>query len=65
MVRPMQTSLELIHGMQQLGIRRFIYHPHIIGDMCRNTRRPSRPPWEARAACKSGIDVQLDAAAEI
>lgn len=62
----MQTSLELIHGMQQLGIRRFIATPHIIGDMYRNTPQTIQAALgETRAACKkAGIDVQLDAAAE-
>ncbi|HMX36932.1 MAG TPA: histidinol phosphatase, partial [Ferruginibacter sp.] len=62
----METSLLLIRGMRQLGIRRFIATPHIIGDMYRNTPETIRTALEeTRAACKkAGIDVQLDAAAE-
>ncbi|HMK04986.1 MAG TPA: CpsB/CapC family capsule biosynthesis tyrosine phosphatase [Ferruginibacter sp.] len=60
------TSLQLIKGLYDLGIRRSIATPHIIGDMYRNTPEIINEALEkTRAACKeAGIAVELSAAAE-
>lgn len=61
-----ESSLRLIRGMMDLGIRRFIATPHIIGDLYRNTPQTiSTALEETRTACKNaGLDVELSAAAE-
>ncbi len=60
------TSLQLIQGLYDLGIRRSIATPHIIGDMYRNTPQIITNALEiTKAACKkAGIDIELSAAAE-
>ena len=60
------TSLELIKGLADLGIKRSIATPHIIGDLYRNNPQTITAALEkAKAACKeAGIDVELSAAAE-
>ena len=35
--KDMETSLELIRGMRELGYKKLITTPHIIWDMYRNT----------------------------
>jgi len=64
--RDIDTSLQLIQGLYDLGIRRSIATPHIIGDMYRNTPETINAALErTRAACKkAGIDIELSAAAE-
>ncbi|HMI79320.1 MAG TPA: CpsB/CapC family capsule biosynthesis tyrosine phosphatase, partial [Ferruginibacter sp.] len=64
--RDIETSLQLIQGLHDLGIRRSIATPHIIGDMYRNTPEVINAALEkTRAACKkAGIDIELSAAAE-
>ncbi len=61
-----ETSLQLIKGLYNLGIRKSIATPHIIGDMYRNTPQTIAAALETtKAACKKeGIDMQLSAAAE-
>ncbi len=61
-----QTSLMLIRGMMELGIRKFIATPHIIGDMYRNTPQTIHAALEeTRSACKkAGLDIEITAAAE-
>jgi protein-tyrosine phosphatase len=60
------TSLQLIKGIYDLGIRRSIATPHIIGDMYRNTAQTINAALEkTKIACKdAGIDIELSAAAE-
>jgi protein-tyrosine phosphatase len=62
----MVTSLQLIQGLYDLGIRRSIATPHIIGDLYRNTPQTINAALEkTKTACKeAGIDIQLSAAAE-
>jgi protein-tyrosine phosphatase len=62
----METSLKLIQGLYDLGVRRSITTPHIIGDMYRNTPEIINAALEkTKAACKkAGIKVELSAAAE-
>jgi tyrosine-protein phosphatase YwqE len=61
-----ETSVELIKGLYNLGIRRSIATPHIIGDMYRNTPETINNALEkVKHACKKAkIDIQLSAAAE-
>jgi protein-tyrosine phosphatase len=61
-----ETSVQLIQGLYNLGIRKSIATPHIIGDMFRNTPQTISEALEkATTACKNaGIDIALSAAAE-
>ena len=61
-----ESSLVLIQGMMDLGIRKFIATPHIIGDLYRNTPQTINTALEeTKAACKkAGMDIELSAAAE-
>ncbi len=61
-----ESSLVLIKGMMDLGIRKFIATPHIIGDLYRNTPQTINTALEeTKAACKkAGMDIELSAAAE-
>lgn len=61
-----ETSLELLQGLYNLGIRKSVATPHVIGDMYRNT---SETIMEAlskiQKACQSAnINIELSAAAE-
>ena len=62
----MTASLKLIRGLYDLGIRRSIATPHIIGDLYRNTPQTISAALNAtRIACKdAGIDMELSAGAE-
>ncbi len=61
-----ETSVQLIQGLYNLGIRKSIATPHIIGDMYRNTPATIADALEkTKAACvTAGIDIELYAAAE-
>ena len=61
-----ETSLQLIQGLYNLGIRKSIATPHIIGDLYRNTPQTIAEALEkVQSACKkAGIDMELSAAAE-
>ncbi|MBK8494104.1 MAG: CpsB/CapC family capsule biosynthesis tyrosine phosphatase [Ferruginibacter sp.] len=61
-----ETSVSLIRGLYDLGIRRSIATPHIIGDLYRNTPEIINAALEkVKEACKNaGIDIELHAAAE-
>ncbi|MBK6633221.1 MAG: hypothetical protein IPG38_01875 [Chitinophagaceae bacterium] len=56
----------MIRGLYDLGIRRSIATPHIIGDLYRNTPEIINAALEkVKEACKNaGIDIELHAAAE-
>jgi tyrosine-protein phosphatase YwqE len=60
------TSLQLIQGLYDLGIRKSIATPHIIGDLYRNTPQTISEALEkTKAACSNaGINIELSAAAE-
>ncbi len=60
------TSLQLIQGLYDLGIRKTIATPHIIGDLYRNTPQTIAAALEkTKEACKNaGIDIEISAAAE-
>lgn len=62
----METSLKLIQGLYDLGVRRSIATPHIIGDLYRNTPATINAALEkTKIACRAaGINVDLSAAAE-
>ena len=61
-----ETSLQLIQGLYNLGIRRSIATPHIIGDLYRNTPETINNALEKlREACKKAeIKMDISAAAE-
>lgn len=61
-----ETSLELLRGLYDLGIHKSIATPHVIGDLYRNTPETINNALEIlRAACKKEkIHIQLSAAAE-
>ncbi|HAO46582.1 MAG TPA: hypothetical protein DCQ97_06625 [Chitinophagaceae bacterium] len=61
-----ESSLVLIQGMMNLGIRKFIATPHVIGDLYRNTPQTINTALEeTKAACKkAGLAVEISAAAE-
>lgn len=62
----METSVELIRGMSELGYKKLITTPHIIWDMYRNTPEIINGKLELvrEAVKKEGIDVEIHAAAE-
>ena len=62
----METSIELIRGMHELGYKRLITSPHILWDMYRNTPDIIRAKLDEvrEALVREKIPVQLDAAAE-
>ena len=61
-----ETAVQLVQGLYNLGIRKSIATPHIIGDMYRNTQQTiSDALAKTKAACKkAGINIELSAAAE-
>jgi tyrosine-protein phosphatase YwqE len=60
------TSLQLLQGLYDLGIRKSVATPHIIGDMYRNTPQTINDALKkVQDACvKAQIDIELSAAAE-
>src|SRR5438105_2861340 len=60
------ASLELVKGIYDLGIRRSVATPHIIGDLYRNTPETiNKALGELKSACANAqIDIELAAAAE-
>jgi tyrosine-protein phosphatase YwqE len=61
-----ETSLQLIRGMSELGFSKLITTPHIMWDMYKNTREIILNKLEElRAAVKAeGLAVEINAAAE-
>lgn len=61
-----ETSLALIKGLYNLGIRKSIATPHIIGDMYRNTPQTINAALElVKTACyNEGITMEISVAAE-
>ncbi len=61
-----ETSLQLIQGLYNLGIRKSVATPHIIGDLYRNTPQTIAAALEkTKIACSNaGINIELSAAAE-
>jgi protein-tyrosine phosphatase len=61
-----ETSLRLVKGIYDLGIRKSIATPHVIGDMYRNTPETINEALQKlKEACAiEKIDIELSAAAE-
>jgi len=61
-----ETSLLLVKGLYDLGIRKTVATPHIIADMFRNTPATIMPSLDQlkEAVAKEGIDIEISAAAE-
>jgi len=61
-----ETSLKLIKGLYDLGVRKSIATPHIIGDLYRNTPATIGAALEItkKACVDAGIEMELSAAAE-
>jgi tyrosine-protein phosphatase YwqE len=64
--REMESSIELIRGLKDLGYQKLITTPHVIWDMYRNTPEiVNRKLDDVRKAIKeAGIDIELHAGAE-
>lgn len=62
----LETSIELIKGMQQMGYKKLITTPHIQGEFYKNTPDTILPGLERvkRELIKQNIDVKMEAAAE-
>jgi protein-tyrosine phosphatase len=62
----METSIELIRGMSELGYKKLITTPHIIWDMYRNTPEiiNAKLNLVREALKKERIDIEIHAAAE-
>ncbi len=61
-----ETSLLLVKGIYDLGIRKTIATPHVISDLYRNTPETINTALQLlQAACKTeNIDIEITAAAE-
>ncbi len=61
-----ETSLELVKGIYDLGIRKTVATPHVIADMYRNTPETINAALkELRAAvAEAGINIEIEAGAE-
>jgi tyrosine-protein phosphatase YwqE len=61
-----ETSVQLIQGLYNAGIRKSIATPHIIGDLYRNTPETiNNALAKVKAACTAAkIDMEISAAAE-
>lgn len=62
----METSLQLIKGLMDLGYSKFITTPHIMWDMYQNTRAIILEKLDQvrEAVAKEGLNVEINAAAE-
>lgn len=60
------TSIKLVKGLYDLGYRRLVATPHVIGDFYRNNPTIINRELEAlkNACAEAGIDIELSAAAE-
>lgn len=61
-----ETSLQLVKGIYDLGIRKTVATPHVIADMYRNTPETIHAALaQLKTACVlAGIDIEISAAAE-
>lgn len=61
-----ETSLKLVKGLYELGYRKLVATPHIIGDFYRNNPEIiNRELERLKTACiDAGINIELSAAAE-
>ncbi|WP_400192322.1 tyrosine-protein phosphatase [Hymenobacter sp. B81] len=62
----LEQSVELLRQMQQLGYRKLVMTPHIMGDFYRNTPEGIRGALAAlrTVAADNGIELELECAAE-
>jgi protein-tyrosine phosphatase len=62
----LESSLELIRGMNALGYKKLITTPHVLWDMYKNTHEIilEKLAVVREAVKKAGIDVEIHAAAE-
>lgn len=62
----LNQSIEMIAAMQELGFRKVITTPHIMGDYYKNSAATINPKFEeVKLAMQSkGLTIELDAAAE-
>jgi protein-tyrosine phosphatase len=62
----METSLELVRGMQELGYKKLVTTPHILWDMYQNTPERILTGLAAlrKSVAEAGIDIDIHAAAE-
>lgn len=60
------TSIELVKGLYELGIRKTVATPHIISDIYRNTPETVNAALAIlrRACVEAGINIEINAAAE-
>jgi protein-tyrosine phosphatase len=60
------TSIDLVRGIYELGIRKTVATPHVISDIYRNTPETIDVALQSlRRACReAGIDIEINAAAE-
>ena len=61
-----ETSLKLVKGLYDLGYRRLVATPHVIGDYYKNNPTIINRELEVlkKACAEAGIDIELSAAAE-
>lgn len=61
-----ESSIQLVKGMYEMGIRRAIATPHVIGDMYRNSPETINKALELlkTAVAQEQIEMELSAAAE-
>jgi protein-tyrosine phosphatase len=61
-----ETALQLIKGIQQLGIKKTVATPHIIADLYRNTPAIINTALHKlnEACAKASVDIEITAAAE-
>jgi len=64
--KDLETSLQLIRGMKELGYQKLITTPHIIWDMYRNTPAIINDKLELvqEAIKREGLEIEIHAAAE-
>ena len=64
--KTMKDSVEMITTMAELGYRKVITTPHIMGDFYRNTPEIINTGLEQvrRAVADAGIEIEIEAAAE-
>ncbi len=62
----LETSIQLIKGMKEMGYKKLITTPHIQGDFYKNTPEIILPGLERvkRELVKQNIDIEMEAAAE-
>ncbi len=64
--KTMKDSLELLRGMEELGYKKVITTPHVMGDFFRNTTEIITTGLEQvrNAAKAEGLEIEIEAAAE-